>query len=203
MVISVAQPYEDLDKKDYDILFEGIYTRYEGKIFNVIYRLLSGNVDDPYTEAQDIMQDVFVAFYKKGLHNFRDEADPGTYLYTMALNRVRNHVKRLRKIRIYSFTDLASFPVSGFDYDGEIDFPDETSLTPELSAVQSELGNVVHGALSHLHPEYREAIVLVDLQQLSYIEAAAAAGITIQSLKSRLHRAREDLRELLRPYVEA
>jgi RNA polymerase sigma-70 factor (ECF subfamily) len=89
----------------------------------------------------------------------------------------------------------------GLELDHAIDV-DESGPTPEQGATDREMSRILEQALDALPEEYREVILLRDVESLTAPEAAESLGITVEALKSRLHRARQALRQALRPVLE-
>ncbi|HVE92195.1 MAG TPA: sigma-70 family RNA polymerase sigma factor [Actinomycetota bacterium] len=160
-----------------------VVARYSDVVYTMAYRL-TGNDE----EARDLAQDVLVRL-RQGLRRYREGNFEG-WLYRTTLNAFRDRLRKRKRLR-------------------------EDALPPDLPArmrsdqdveqlVQAaELRDVVQAALVRIPPEYREAVVLRDLQGHSYDEIAEVLGIPAGTVRSRIHRGRELLRQLLKPYVEA
>lgn len=160
--------------------FTDLYRRWQGPLYRFAYRM-SGRA----TLAEDATQEVFMALIQT-----LDRYDPlrgplGPYLYGMA----RNHVlRRLERERPYlPMADGAADRAAG-----------AASDDPQLEILQREQVSLLRAAILSLPAHYREAIVLCDLQMLSYEDAAAALGCAVGTLRSRLHRGRAMLSERMR-----
>lgn len=141
--------------------------------------------------AADITQDAFIRAYQS-LCNFRNGSFR-SWLYRIAKNAAFDELRRHKK-----------HPLVSIDQEDEED--DNTSLlsylpsdepSPELEYERYELKRTIQDALGKLSQDHRALIVLVDIQEFDYLEAAEALGINIGTVKSRLARARGQLRELL------
>jgi len=170
--------------------FEEVVRLYQNKVFNLVYRMI-GNQE----EAEDLAQEVFVTVFKS-VDSFRGEAKFSTWLYRIAANHCKNRMKYLGR-RSYKQT-------------GELDEAAEreaqnaqpSSIRPQVDGPDAvleglELERTVQRAMQALDPEHREVIVLRDIEDLSYEEIAEITGVELGTVKSRLHRARLQLKELM------
>jgi RNA polymerase sigma-70 factor (ECF subfamily) len=168
--------------------FEEVVRLYENKVFNLVFRMI-GNQE----EAEDLAQEVFVTVFKS-VDSFRGEAKFSTWLYRIAANHCKNRMKYLGR-RSYKQT-------------GELDEAAEreaqnaqpSALRPQVDGPDAvfeglELERTVQRAMAALDPEHREVIVLRDIEDLTYEEIAEITGVELGTVKSRLHRARLQLKE--------
>lgn len=158
-----------------------------------LYRLALRMLGDPL-EAEDVLQDTFLKAFR-GLDKFEGRSQMGTWLYRIAANEA---LMRLRK-REPTMVSM----------DQEIEQPDGTELPrqledwcclPEGEFMTAEAQEQLDRAVERLSPALRAAFVLRDLQGLSTREAAETLGISEAALKTRLSRARLELREQLTSY---
>ena len=157
--------------------FKTLVQRHKDKIRNIIYLALNSN-----DAVDDIAQDVLITIYKN-LKSFRFESQFSTWLYRITVNKCRDH---LRKVRIRSiFTPIK---------DGE----EDPVYIPSME--NKDISEIVHNAISKLPEKLRLPLLLKDIEGLSYQEIAEAVDCEIGTVKSRIFRAREGLRELLKPY---
>lgn len=173
--------------------FDAIFDLYHRKVFNVIFRLV-GDQDD----AEDLTQETFVNAYR-AYERFRGDSQVYTWLYRIAVNVCKNRFKqekRASRVRMDSLDE----PVPGEDGPMQRDVPDD-SLNPLRAVEAGELRGVIHQAIQELPPEYRVPIVLRELQELSYAEIAEVMGIPVDTVKTRIFRARGLLRNKLGPYL--
>ncbi|MBI2298785.1 MAG: sigma-70 family RNA polymerase sigma factor [Armatimonadetes bacterium] len=175
-----------------DIDFDALIDRYHKKIFNVLLRMVGD-----FHEAADLTQDVFVQAYR-ALPTFRGDSKIYTWLYRIAVNRGKNRMKQI--------TRTTSVVAGSIDDPIEAEeglrreVPDQSHV-PERVLQQRELQAVVNQEINGLPPDFRLVVILRDLEGLSYRDMAEVIGISLEAVKSRLFRARSQLRERLRPYL--
>jgi RNA polymerase sigma-70 factor, ECF subfamily len=162
-------------------VFVRMVEEYADRVYNVALRI-TGNPAD----AEDAMQSAFESAYREWPH-FRGQARPTTWLYRIAVNTA------LQRVRSRHPSDYLS------DLPDEGEVRDWSASVVEL-AERSEFHAVLYDGLSQLPPDFRAVLVLRDIDGLSAAEAAEALEITVQALKSRLHRARALLRAQLADY---
>jgi RNA polymerase sigma-70 factor (ECF subfamily) len=169
--------------------FDTLVVRYGGDIYALLYRLT-----EDAEEASDLTQETFLQTFK-AIKNFRGEADLKTWLYRIAVNESRNRF-RWWKRRRREKTDSLDAPVG----EGETflgDLISSSSASPEDAILRREREKVLTDALRSLPDIFREAVVLCDVEGLSYEEIAVALEINIGTVKSRIARGREELRRKL------
>lgn len=174
--------------------FDEIVARYKDGIYNYIRRMVWNRED-----VEDLAQEVFVRAFA-GIKSFRRDSNLRTWLYRIATNLCVDRYRR-KGIEKQLMISLDC------EQDGEettrfMELPDST-YDPERLCERSELQAEVHRALSRLPDKLRSAILLYDMQGLSYEEIAETLGVPIGTVKSRLFNGRMQLRNLLKPYVEA
>jgi RNA polymerase sigma-70 factor (ECF subfamily) len=162
--------------------FNHLVQRYKNPLTSFAFRYL-GDAD----EAEDIVQETLVRAYRNA-SSFNLTMKYSTWIYTIATNLARTRARR----RV-----LGRFIRLGFTQDGPArDIPSPSpSPDEEADAVLRE--EQVHRAIQKLPVEFREAIVLRDIQELSYEEIAAITGKSVGTIKSRINRGRDRLRTLL------
>ena len=174
------------DKAAFDLLV----IKYQRKIF----RLLSRLIRDP-GEVEDVAQEAFIKAYR-ALPNFRGDSAFYTWLYRIAINTAKNWlVSQGRRAPTTTETDIEE--AETFD-DGEhlrdLNTPDAMLLTRQVA-------DAVNRAIERLPEELRTAIVLRELEGLSYEEIAETMNCPIGTVRSRIFRAREAIAEELRPIL--
>jgi len=166
--------------------FEELVTLYQDKVYNLSY-YLAGN----YTDAQDLAQEVFVKAYTS-LGSFRQDADLGTWLHRITVNLWLNIRRRQKNSRVFSLDD----PVQTGE--GEITRTvaavDPAGDPVEVLEIQ-ELQERVQKALLSLPEEFRTVLVLREMEDYSYDDIAEAMQCSLGTVKSRLNRARQALKE--------
>lgn len=173
--------------------FEHLVFDHYQRIYGVIYRL----VGDAH-EAEDLTQDTFVNAYR-ARDGFRGDSQVYTWLYRIAVNLTKNRLEQLARKQA-SLTAL----LGEGDEEEDLALPDPAGglQTPEQAAQNSELGRVVASAVLRLRPDFREVVILREYEHLSYEDIASVLGCTVQTVKTRLFRARNLLRRRLSNYVE-
>lgn len=157
--------------------FDEIVNRYERRVYAVAMRMCS-NPDD----ARDVTQEVFVSALR-ALRRFRGEAQLSTWFHRVTVNASLDH---LRKSSRHATAPLDAAVHIASDDPG-----------PEETAAATTRAVEVQRALATLSDEHRAVLVLRDLQGLDYAEVAAALGIPVGTVKSRIHRARTEMAEHL------
>ncbi|PYP86836.1 MAG: RNA polymerase subunit sigma-24 [Blastocatellia bacterium AA13] len=166
--------------------FEELVSHFERPVFSVCLRLLG----DP-EEARDAAQETFLKVYR-GLPRFRGESGLKTWIYRIAVNQAMNQRRWWR--RRYR-DETISLELSRNDSETTIgEFISKPDLTPEERAIANEREGRLLRELSQMKPEYRAALVLREIEELSYEEIAETLQISIGTVKSRIARAREELR---------
>ena len=178
-------------QKDDCEAFDEIVARYKDGIYNYVWRMVS-NRDD----AEDLAQEVFVRAFAS-IKAFRREANLRTWLYKIASNLCVDRYRRA------GLENKWIVPLEREQNDSirPLDIPDHAN-DPRRSFERSELRTEVRKALLKLPDKLRSAIVLFDIEGLSYEEIAEALACPIGTVKSRIFNARLKLRELLKGYVE-
>lgn len=163
--------------------FGDLVRRYQDRLFNSVIRV----VDNP-DDAQDVVQDAFVNAYQS-LASFKGDAEFFTWLYRIAFNTAVS-LRRRRRATVSLET--------GRDGESAID-PQDQSLEsrPGVALERSEDESIVQTALNRLSGEHRIVLVLKDIEGMKYEQIAEAIGVPIGTIRSRIHRARLELRELL------
>jgi RNA polymerase sigma-70 factor (ECF subfamily) len=162
--------------------FDDLVEEHASFAYSVAFRMLRNSQD-----AEDAVQEAFISAHK-AFPRFRGQSKLSTWLYRIVVNVCLMKIRKDKNQSKY----VAETGLENARSDWRSD--------PESEAVNSELRDVLEGALDRLGPELRVAIVLKDVQGFSNGEAAEVLDMTISAFKSRLHRARILLREYLVPY---
>lgn len=163
--------------------FGELVRRYQDRLYNTVYRLLD-NADD----AQDVVQDAFVNAYQS-LDGFKGDSQFFTWLYRIAVNTAISHK---RKQRLTLSID------SGRNGERRVEPLDDSDASrPEHALERAEEERRVQQALNRLSAEHRAVLILKDMEGQKYEAMAEILGVPIGTIRSRLHRARTELRELL------
>ena len=172
-------------------LFHELIRPYERKVYVMALSFLHNEAD-----AEDAAQESFLKAFRN-LASFRGEAKFGTWLISITLNEARSRIRRRDSIKMESLDEPAddnghTSPALLRDWK---EIPSETLERKEVSFLLQQ-------AVTALPPIYREVFLLRDVEGLSVNEAAEAAGISIASVKVRLHRARMMLQKNLAPQLK-
>jgi RNA polymerase sigma-70 factor (ECF subfamily) len=172
-------------------LFEILAERHSGKIYRMALQILRNPSD-----AEDALQEIFLlAFTKVG--QFRGESKFSTWLYKLALNVIYSRLRRSKHFP-KTGTDLVTQEVAGHP-PLSLGRP-PGSGNPEDEADRTEILAELRAAIAQLPPDYRVVLVARDIDELSAEETAAALGLTVPAVKSRLHRARLFLKHRLEKF---
>ena len=195
-MIMVAQQLDSSDdarlvsasQKGYQSAFECLVKRHQSMMLNIAFRMVNN-----YDDACDITQDSFLAAWRK-IADFRGEARFSTWLPTIVINLSRTKLQQIRTNAGRYACSLNS-PLPGTD-----SLPDPPSGTPSAheQMEQAELRKAVQGCIGTLQPEFREVLILRDMQGLSYEEVSSSLGVKDGTVKSRLFRAREGVKDCLK-----
>jgi RNA polymerase sigma-70 factor (ECF subfamily) len=169
--------------------FELLVRRHERRVFALVLRMLGSR-----EEAEEVAQEAFLSLHRHG-HRFRREARFSTFVYRVAANAALNRRRSLGRRRAREEA-LARRQEVGLDLPA-------TPRGPEDAASGAEIQERVQRALLELPPDLRAAVVLFDIEGQSYSDIARVLRIPEGTVKSRIHRARHALRELLKPLVQA
>lgn len=174
--------------------FDELFQAYEQRIFNLVYRLVGD-----WEDAADLTSETFVRALRSW-DRFRGDAQPYTWLYRIALNLCKNYFRQQRhRSRVHSFS--LDTPLEAEADDNLAREVEDTSQEPHRRLEHKELEGQVAKCLLSLRPEMRALILLRDLQGLSYQEIGQVLGCSEKAVKSRLFRARTQLRDALGPYL--
>ncbi len=169
--------------------FEEIVRRYQRQVANIIYLTL-GNRE----EVDDLSQEVFVRVFRS-LTRFEFDSSLYSWIYRIAVNLCIDEIrkKRIRKLIPLDFLTEKKL---------ESEKRSKETATGADELLQKEKKEIIRAALGQLSPIHRTVILLREYQDLSYGEIAKTLRISPQAVKSRIFRAREELRELLKDYFQ-
>jgi RNA polymerase sigma-70 factor (ECF subfamily) len=163
--------------------FGALVRRYQDRLYNTVYRLID-NAED----AQDVVQEAFLHAYQ-ALDSFKGDSLFFTWLYRIAVNTAISH-KRKRRI-------VLSFHGSHNGDSGLEPLDNSEATRPGHALEQAEQERRIQKALNQLSPEHRAVLVLKDMEGQRYEDMAEILQVPIGTIRSRLHRARTELRGLL------
>lgn len=172
--------------------FDELITKFSGDVYAILYRLTENPED-----ARDLTQETFLRVVQS-IGNFRGDASLKTWLIRIAINQARNRRRwwLARKLNLTFSLDAGKKDDETFSLAETLQ--DESQISPEAAVLQSEQSSQLHKALRELAPNFREAVVLRDIEGLSYEEIAAALETNVGTIKSRIARGRDELRRKLK-----
>lgn len=183
---------EDFHAKDAGA-FDKLVVKYQDMIFNLCYRLIGD-----YDEAHDCAQETFIKVYRN-LNSFKFKSSFSTWIYRIAVNTCKNYITssairmKMKMIRI----DNPGRPGNGMQ---SIDIQDQSS-NPAILFERREKERDIQMAIESLPRNQRILVVLRDIEGRTYEEIAAITGLKSGTVKSKLSRARQNLRERLKEVV--
>ncbi len=175
-----------------ETVFDELVLRHKDTMFNLCYKFLRD-----YHEANDSAQEIFIKVYRS-LKNFRFQSSFSTWLYRIAVNTCKNRLKSLDyrfKKRIKSLDSHGSA-----NNNPSSDIADE-SRSPMVELEKKERSLLVQKAIDSLPGSKRTMVILRDIEGLPYDEIAEITGFNLGTVKSKLARARSDLRKKLRGVI--
>jgi RNA polymerase sigma-70 factor (ECF subfamily) len=170
-----------------DNAYQTLITRFQQPVYNLVYRLLS----DP-GDACDVVQEVFLKVFRS-IGSFRGHSSLKTWIYRIAMNEAHNHRRWFGRRRGQEI-GLDDEQGDGKSYEQILPDP---GRSPFDITLDHETMHHIEAALASLKPAFRAAVVLRDVEGLSYEEIAEILEISLGTVKSRILRGREALREKL------
>jgi len=168
--------------------FDLIVKNYKEQLLSFVYRFL-GNQE----EAEDVVQETFLRVFRNR-SAYRRVAKFSTWIYTIAGNLARTELRRRRRRRFFSISDMG---LQGKDYE----ISDEV-FNPESRTDGAIKEEIIQAEIARLSPKFREVIILRDVQELSYEEISKILRIPIGTVKSRVNRARLRLQKRLQHLLD-
>jgi RNA polymerase sigma factor, sigma-70 family len=169
--------------------FESLVRRYQRQVANLIYVTMGGRDD-----VEDIAQEVFIRVYRS-LPKFKFDASFFSWLYRITMNLCIDEIRKRKIRRVLSLDYLTEDNLEKNRKSKDYTMASDSVLTEEKR-------QVIQSALQRLTPEHREVLVLREYQDLSYNEIAETLNLRLEAVKSRIFRARVELKNLLSDYFE-
>lgn len=171
--------------------FEELISAYERKAYNIAYRMM-GNEED----AKDMAQEAFIKIYKS-IQNFREESSFSTWLYRIVTNVCLDELRKRKKDKLVPL-ELSIETEKGTAI---VELSAERE-TPEDIYERVEKRHLIQNTISSLGEDYKTVIILRDIQGFGYEEIATMLNCSLGTIKSRINRARNLLKEKLRYQLE-
>ncbi len=170
--------------------FEALVRKHQKRMLNIAFRLI-----DDYEDACEVVQDAFVSAYKN-IGAFRRESKFTTWLTSITVNLSKNRLKQVRSRRGHEALSIDE-PLQTDDGRMAIDPPaNEPSVLDQLE--KRDVRNRVQDCIKALDPDFREVLVLRDMQDFSYEDIGSMLRVRGGTVKSRLFRAREMVKDCLK-----
>ena len=174
--------------------FNSLVTRYQRKVFSIAFSMVRDR-----EEAMDLSQEAFLKVYRY-LHNFQGTSSFYTWLYRIVVNLCIDHI---RKSGRYSTVDYDDRLKKDGEVEGEENIlPSKLDTNPVKTYARQELIEQIQAALEKLSDIHRLAIILREVEGLSYAEIADVMQVSKGTVMSRLHHARRNLQKNLHDYLE-
>jgi len=175
-----------------DSAFDYLVTYYHSNVYNLVYGILADAAD-----AADVTQEVFLRVFR-GIRGFRRSSSLKTWLYRVSVRQALNH----RRWCWRHHRSQVSINAEGEEKGAALELED-SEATPFEQCAAREMQAAVRRALAEVPPVFRSAVILRDLEGLSYEEVAEILEITVGTVKSRILRGRRMLKEILDPLLRA
>jgi RNA polymerase sigma-70 factor (ECF subfamily) len=173
--------------------FEELVAHFERPVYALCFRLL-GDAE----EARDAAQETFLKVYR-GLGGFRAESGLKTWIYRIAINQAMNQQRWWRRRHR---DETVSLDLKRGDTDAPLgSMLPSRSASPEAQAIAGERERRIMRALGEIKQEYRVALILREIEELSYEEIAETLAVSIGTVKSRIARGREELRRRVKDLI--
>ena len=172
--------------------YEQLIARYQQPVYGVVYRLL-GNQGD----ASDVTQEVFLKVFRR-IGSFRGQSSLRTWIYRIAVNEAHNHHRWLKR---HCGREV---PMGGDSREGSsLESARDPGRSPFDRTLDGENRTLIEHALDRINPDFRTAVVLRDIENLSYEEIGEILQLSQGTVKSRILRGREALRRELTQRLDA
>jgi RNA polymerase sigma-70 factor, ECF subfamily len=171
--------------------YEELIDRYQQPVYSIVYRLGSG------ADASDVAQEVFLKIFRN-VGSFQEKSSLRTWIFRIAVNEAHNHRRWFarhckREVAIEKSED---------DHTYSLEHAPDPGRSPFDQALDSETRALIERALAEINPVFRTAVVLRDMENLSYEEIAEILQVSLGTVKSRILRGREALRRELSQKLE-
>ena len=175
----------EFQKNNTERAFEILVQRYKNPLVNFVFRYLGD-----YESCVDVVQETMINVYRYK-DTYQSIAKFSTWIYTIAGNLAKTELQRRKRRSILSINAF------GKDNDEDYEIPDE-NYRPDTITDSGIKDEIIQKAFMKVSEAYRKAVILRDIQELSYEEIADIMGITVGTVKSRINRGRAQLQKLLK-----
>ncbi len=176
----------DLVNGDMDA-FDVIVDRYKNRLINFVYRFVKD-----YDVAEDIVQETFLRVFRKR-RDYKAIANFSTWIFTIAGNLAKSELRRRKRWRFLSI-DATDDEEKTFDIQ-------DPGMRPDHIAAVRMLNENVQNSIDMLQSKYKEALILRDIEGMSYQQIAEVIGVPVGTVKSRVNRARLKLQKKLKGHT--
>lgn len=173
------------------VAFEMLFTKYQRRVSRLVSRFVRSDA-----EVEDIVQESFIKAYR-ALGSFRGDSAFYTWLYRIAVNTAKNYLVSASKRPI----SLTQFEKNDDD-DFEEDHFMSDAATPESELITKQIAETVNKTMNELPADLREAIMLREIEGMSYEDIADSMGCPIGTVRSRIFRAREAISQKIKPMLD-
>ena len=171
--------------------YEALIIQYQQPVYNLVCRLIDNSGD-----AVDVVQEVFLKIFRN-IQSFRATSSLKTWIYRIAVNEAYNHRRWFFRHQRWEIEIAREASLPSYEENLQ-----DTRRSPFELAADHETRALVEEALAKLNPKFRAAVVLRDIEDMSYEEIAAVLEISLGTVKSRILRGREALRNILEGRLE-
>ncbi len=165
--------------------FEILVKRYKNPLMNYVFRFLGD-----YEACTDVVQETMIKVYRYK-DSYQSIAKFSTWIYTIAGNLAKTELQKQKRRKMFSINAY------GKDNDENYEIPDE-SYRPDVETDGEIKNEIIQKAILKVSAAYRQAVILRDIQELSYEEISEIMNITVGTVKSRINRGRAQLQQLLK-----
>ncbi len=168
--------------------FDIIVNRYKNRLLNFVFRFVKDR-----DVSEDIVQETFLRVFRKH-RDYKAIANFSTWIFTIAGNLAKSELRRRKRWRFLSIDAIND------DEDKQFELPD-TGMKPDRAAAVRMLDKNVKESIDSLQTKYKEALILRDIQGMSYNQIAGIIGVPVGTIKSRVNRARLKLQKKLKGHT--
>jgi RNA polymerase sigma-70 factor (ECF subfamily) len=165
--------------------YEELIERYEQQLYGMMFRLLGNQ-----TDAADVVQEVFLKVFRT-INSFREQSSLKTWIYRIAVNEAHNHRRWFAR---HCRREISMEEERDGNLHSRLEYTADPGRSPYDQTLDNENRILIERALARINPVFRTAVVLRDIQNLSYEEIAEILQISLGTVKSRILRGREALR---------